>query len=101
MTLCHSTDCQVRCGEVVLRTAAKPQTTTPEWDQEFKFGVRKPLGDIVAFKVFAMSDVKDELLGEGSLTIADLQADETVEHTIALHRGEGSEPVRLTPRTAL
>lgn len=72
------TDCQVRCGEVVLRTAAKTQTTTPEWHQEFKFGVRKPLGDIVKFKVFAFSDVKDELLGEASLTIADLPADETV-----------------------
>lgn len=72
-------DCQVKCGEVVLRTAAKSQTTTPEWNQELRFGVKKPLGDAVVFKVFAFSNEdKDELLGEVALTIADLPADETV-----------------------
>lgn len=76
------TDCQVKCGEVVLRTAANQQTTAPEWDQEFRFGVKKPLGDTVRFKVFALSDVKDELLGEAELLIADLPADETVRHFI-------------------
>lgn len=76
----------MRCGDVVLRTAAKTQTTTPEWLQEFKFGVRKPLGDIITFKVFAFSDVKDELLGETFLTIADLPADETVREESAYWR---------------
>lgn len=62
----------------MLRTAANQQTTAPEWEQEFRFGVKKPLGDAVIFKVFALSDVKDELLGEAELPIAGLPADETV-----------------------
>uniref|UniRef100_K3WXL3 C2 domain-containing protein n=1 Tax=Globisporangium ultimum (strain ATCC 200006 / CBS 805.95 / DAOM BR144) TaxID=431595 RepID=K3WXL3_GLOUD len=85
--------CQVKCGEVVLRTEAKAQTTTPVWNQVLRFGVKKPLGDVVTFKVYAFSNEdKDELLGEAELTIADLPADETIVHTLHLLRGEGSEP---------
>ena len=87
-------DCQVKCGEVVLRTEAKAQTTTPVWNQVLRFGVKKPLGDVVTFKVYAFSNEdKDELLGEAELTIADLPADETVRFGYVSSEENGSSPL--------
>lgn len=63
-------DCQVQCGSVVLRTAAQANTMNPEWGQALTFGVKKPLGDAVVFKVFGLNERgRDVLLGGATLSI--------------------------------
>lgn len=72
-------DCQASCGEVTLRSAAKPRTSEPEWNQDFTFGIKKPLGDAVTFKVFANNPRgQDAFLGLALLPIASLESDVTV-----------------------
>lgn len=73
-------DCQAQCGDVVLRTAAKAKTTTPQWAQNFTFGVKKPLGDAVRFKVLGLNERgRDVLLGSAALQIETLAPDTQVE----------------------
>jgi Ca2+-dependent lipid-binding protein len=65
---------------VVLRTAAKAKTTSPQWAQPFTFGVKKPLGDAVTFKVFGLNERgRDVLLGSVVLQIETLTPDTQVE----------------------
>ncbi|RLN21310.1 hypothetical protein BBJ28_00020174, partial [Nothophytophthora sp. Chile5] len=70
--------CQAQCGDVVLRTAAKAKTAQPKWDQNFTFGVKKPLGEVVQFKVFGLNERgRDVFLGGATLQIATLTPDTT------------------------
>lgn len=72
-------DCQASCGGVTLRSAARSKTSEPEWAQDFTFGVKKPLGDEIVFKVFANNPRgQDALLGLVTLKIAELEADTSV-----------------------
>ncbi|KAI9895862.1 hypothetical protein PsorP6_019399 [Peronosclerospora sorghi] len=78
-------DCQVQSGDVVLRTAAIAKTTTPTWCQNFTFGIKKPLGDVVRFKVFGMREHgRDVLLGSASLLMETLTPDTLTTHELAL-----------------
>lgn len=64
---------------MTLRTAVKQGSTEPAWNQDFTFGVKKPLGDAVSFKVFSNSARgQDVFLGEATLPIATLEPDTTV-----------------------
>jgi Ca2+-dependent lipid-binding protein len=64
---------------VTLRSAAKTATSDPAWGQDFTFGVKKPLGDAVTFKVFANNPRgQDAFLGLAVLPIAGLEADAMV-----------------------
>ncbi|ETM03354.1 hypothetical protein L917_00416 [Phytophthora nicotianae] len=96
-SLTLSTDCQAQCGDVVLRTAAKAKTTTPEWTQNFTFGVKKPLGDAVNFKVFGLNARgRDVLLGSASLQIETLTPDTQTTHKLTLLDAAGKECGELT-----
>ncbi|KAI9918346.1 hypothetical protein PsorP6_011873 [Peronosclerospora sorghi] len=78
-------DCQVQCGDVVLRTASIAKTTTPTWCQNFTFGIKKPLGDVVRFKVFGLREHgRDVLLGISSLLMETLTPDTLTAHEQAL-----------------
>ncbi|KAG1697428.1 hypothetical protein DVH05_016302 [Phytophthora capsici] len=89
--------CQAQCGDVVLRTAAKAKTTTPEWTQNFTFGVKKPLGDTVNFKVFGLNERgRDLLLGSTSLQIETLTPDTETTHQLKLLDAAEQECGELT-----
>ncbi|KAI9907325.1 hypothetical protein PsorP6_016636 [Peronosclerospora sorghi] len=77
--------CQVQCGDVVLRTAAIAKTTTPTWCQNFTFGIKKPLVDVVRFKVFGLREHgRDVLLGIASLLMETLTPDTLTMHELEL-----------------
>ncbi|KAE9008073.1 hypothetical protein PF011_g10847 [Phytophthora fragariae] len=77
--------CQAQCGDVVLRTAAQAKTTAPQWAQNFTFGVKKPLGDAVNFKVFGLNARgRDVLLGSAALQIEALTPDTPTTHKLPL-----------------
>ncbi|KAI9912082.1 hypothetical protein PsorP6_009536 [Peronosclerospora sorghi] len=84
-TQASESDCQVQCGDVVLRTAAIAKTTTPTWCQNFTFGIKKPLDDVVRFKVFGLRELgRDVLLGSASLLMETLTPDTLTTHELAL-----------------
>ncbi|POM74585.1 Myoferlin-like protein, partial [Phytophthora palmivora] len=89
--------CQAQCGDVVLRTAAQAKTTTPEWTQNFTFGVKKPLGDAVNFKVFGLNKRgRDVLLGSTALQIETLTPDTKMTHKLTLLDAGGKDCGELT-----
>ncbi|KAH7491166.1 Dysferlin [Phytophthora ramorum] len=89
--------CQAQCGDVVLRTAAQAKTTTPTWAQNFTFGVKKPLGDAVTFKVFGLNERgRDILLGSASLAIETLTPDTQTTHNLTLEDAGAQSCGQLT-----
>ncbi|KAG6616584.1 uncharacterized protein IUM83_12987 [Phytophthora cinnamomi] len=89
--------CQAQCGDVVLRTAAQAKTTVPQWAQNFTFGVKKPLGDAVLFKVFGLNARgRDVLLGSAALQIETLAPDTTATHILPLLDAAGKSCGELT-----
>ncbi|TDH69811.1 hypothetical protein CCR75_006460 [Bremia lactucae] len=89
--------CQAQCGEVVLRTAAKANTTSPEWMQNFTFGVKKPLGNTVAFKVYGLNERGgDVFFGGVSLPIDTLVSDAQSTHKMTLVDAAGKSCGELT-----
>uniref|UniRef100_M4BZV2 C2 domain-containing protein n=1 Tax=Hyaloperonospora arabidopsidis (strain Emoy2) TaxID=559515 RepID=M4BZV2_HYAAE len=102
--------CQAQCGDVVLRTAAKVKTTSPQWMQPFTFGVKKPLGAAVNLKIFGLSERgRDVLLGSAVLEIETLTPETEMTHKLTLVDATGAscgelvveatyEPKYMTPR---
>ncbi|KAG7378050.1 hypothetical protein PHYPSEUDO_010611 [Phytophthora pseudosyringae] len=89
--------CQAQCGDVVLRTAAKAKTAAPEWTQNFTFGVKKPLGDAVNFKVLGLNERgRDVLLGSTKLRIDTLTPDTQMTHKLTLLDAAGNSCGELT-----
>ncbi|KAE9343857.1 hypothetical protein PR003_g8752 [Phytophthora rubi] len=89
--------CQAQCGDVVLRTAAQAKTTAPQWAQNFTFGVKKPLGDAVNFKVFGLNARgRDVLLGSAALQIEALTPDTPTTHKLPLLDAAGKSCGELT-----
>lgn len=89
--------CQVQCGSVVLRTAAQANTMNPEWGQALTFGVKKPLGDAVVFKVFGLNERgRDVLLGGATLSIKALPPNTKTTHKLTLLDSAGKSCGELT-----
>ncbi|RLN96364.1 hypothetical protein BBJ28_00020588, partial [Nothophytophthora sp. Chile5] len=66
----------LKIDHVILRTAAKAKTAQPQWDQNFTFGVKKPLGEVVQFKVLGLNERgRDVFLGGATLQISTLAPD--------------------------
>ncbi|CAI5741958.1 unnamed protein product [Peronospora destructor] len=84
--------CQTQCGDVILRTAAaRAETLSPEWLQPFAFGIKKPLGDCVTFRIFGLNERgRDVLWGTTELLIETLPPDEQTVHTLTLVDADGT-----------
>ena len=81
---------------MVLRTAAKVKTTSPQWMQPFTFGVKKPLGAAVNLKIFGLSERgRDALLGSAVLEIETLTPETEVRGSSDRSRTNGRDEVNM------
>ncbi|UIZ28727.1 hypothetical protein KXD40_009391 [Peronospora effusa] len=84
-------DCQTQCGDVILRTVAKPQTKSPEWLQTFTFGIKKPLGDCVSFRIYGLKECgRDVFLGSTVLLLNKLLPEQQTVHKLPLLGADGT-----------
>ncbi|CAH0473142.1 unnamed protein product [Peronospora belbahrii] len=80
--------CQVQCGNIVLRTA---KTRSPQWMQNFIFGIKQPLGESIKFQVFELSKRRqDILLGTATLFLQSVIPDKKILQKLTLIDGEGT-----------